>query len=162
MAYTAALSVANQGADASEAALSALRDIVQSGSDSYATLARFQEAALLTRSGKSDEAVAIYDALAANRDVDPLFRDLAVLLHALVTLDKADPQQLAARLTPLTETRNPWRYSALELTALVAQRNGDTAKAREIYTSLADDPTTPRQLRGRAAEMLGVLGAANG
>lgn len=161
MAYSAALSLLDQGAGA-EAALPALRNIVQSGSDSYATLARFQEAALLTKGGKPEEAVAVYEAMAADKSIDPLFRDLAVLLRALVTLDKGDPQQLTARLTPLTEARNPWRYSALELTALLAQRGGDVAKAREIYTSLADDPTTPRQLRGRAAEMLSILGAANG
>jgi hypothetical protein len=62
----------------------------------------------------------------------------------------------------LTAGNSPWRHSALELTALLAQRSGDAAKAREIYTSLADDPTTPRQLRGRAAEMVAVLGSANG
>lgn len=162
MAYNAALSLAEQGGGSTEAALAALRQIAQSGSDSYAVLARFQEAALLTKNSKSEEAVAVYDAVAANRDVDPLFRDLAVLMHALVMLDKGEPQQLTVRLSPLTESSNPWRYSALELTALLAHRSGDAAKARAIYTTLADDPTTPRQLRGRAAEMLSVLGAANG
>lgn len=163
MAYSAALSLIDAATGAGgEAALPALRDIVQSGSDSYGTLARFQEAALLTKSGKPEEAVAIYEAISTNSGVDPLFRDLAVLLQTLVMLDKGDPQQLTARLAPLTETRDPWRYTALELTALLAQRSGDLAKARDIYTTLADDPTAPRQLRGRAAEMLGVLGAANG
>jgi hypothetical protein len=77
-------------------------------------------------------------------------------------LDKEDPAALTGRLAPLTTGNNAWRHSALELTALLAQRGGDTAKAREIYTTLADDPTTPQQLRGRAAEMLAVLGPANG
>ena len=170
MAYNAALSFANQAgatqprADqaAVEAALPALQSLAQSGTESYATLARLQQAALLNKNGQTEEAVAIYQAMAGDTDVDPLFRDLATLLHALVMLDKGDPQQLTARLTPLTGPRSPWRYSALELTALLAQRGGDTAKARDIYTTLADDPTTPRLLRGRAAEMLAVLGAANG
>jgi hypothetical protein len=161
--YSAAVTLAGQGTDASrEAALKSLRGIVQSGSDSYAALARLKEAALLAESGKPEEAVAIYDATAGNSDVAPMFRDLAVLLHALVMLDKEDPAALTGRLAPLTTGSSAWRHSALELTALLAQRNGDDAKAREIYTALADDPTTPQQLRGRAAEMLAVLGAANG
>lgn len=162
LAYNAALLLANQGQGvASDAALPALRAIAPSSSDSYATLARLQEAALLTRAGKTEEAVAVYDALSGNRDVDPLFRDLAVLLRVLVTFDKEDPEALGSRLAPLTQS-SAWRYTALELTALLAQRSGDTAKARDIYATLADDPNTPRQLRGRAAEMLAGLGSANG
>jgi hypothetical protein len=160
MAYNAALSVADQGGAAWEGALYSLRDLAQSGSTAYGTLARFQEAALLNKNGKPDEAAAIYDSMSKDKAVDPLFRDLAALLHVMVMLDKGDPQQLAARLAPLTESRDPWRYSALELQALLAQRTGDTAKAREIYANLADDPTAPRQLRGRAAEMLAMLGSA--
>jgi hypothetical protein len=161
--YSSAVSLAAQGTDAArDAALKSLRGIGQSGADSYATLARLQEAGLLAENGKPEEAVAIYDATAADSDVDPVFRDLAVLLHALVMLDKEDPAALTGRLAPLTTGNNAWRHSALELTALLAQRSGDAAKAREIYTTLADDPTTPQQLRGRAAEMLAVLGPANG
>lgn len=164
MAYSAAITLANQGAGASpEAALPVLRGLVQSGSDSYATLARLQEAALLTRSGKPEAAVAVYDAMAGDTAIDPMFRELAVLLRVLVMFDKDDPAALTGRLAPMaTGSSSPWRHSALELTALLAQRGGDIAKARDIYTGLADDPATPRQLRGRAAEMLAVLGAANG
>lgn len=163
LAYNAALALASQeGGGATDAALPAFRDLAQSGTDAYAMLARFQEAALLAKGGKAQEAAAIYDAIANDRGIDSLFRDLAVLLHGFVMADQADPKLLMDRLAPLTIPRNPWRSSALELTALLAERSGDTAKAREIYTSLADDTTVPRQLRGRAAEMLAILGAANG
>ena len=166
MAYNAALALIDPGAPpspaAAESAMAGLRAISQSGSDAYAALARLQEAGLLNKTGKTDEAIAIYDAMAANSGVDSLFRDLARVLRVLATLDKDDPQQLTARLAPLIEARNPWRYTALELTALVAQRSGDAAKARDLYANLADDPTAPRQLRARAAEMLAVLGAAEG
>lgn len=162
MAYSAALSFADQGGAAWEGALYAMRDIAQSGSTAYATLARLQEASLLNKNGRADEAAAIYDSMSNDKAVEPMFRDLAALLHVMVMLDKGDPQQLAARLAPLTASSNPWRYSALELQALLAQRMGDAAKARDIYANLADDPTAPRQLRGRAAEMLAMLGSANG
>jgi hypothetical protein len=60
-------------------------------------------------------------------------------------------------LQPLTEADSPWRYSALERTAVLARRAGDTAKAEQILTSLADDLNAPRELRRRAAEMLAAV-----
>lgn len=163
MAYSAGLSLANQDGVSPDSAIAALGEIVQSGSDSYSVLAQLQQAALLTRSGTPERAVEIYDKLAGDKGLDPIFRDLAVVLRTMVLFDKADGAALMAALAPLTGgSASPWRHSALELTALLAQRGGDSAKAREIYTGLADDPGTPRQLRGRAAEMLAVLGPANG
>ena len=164
MAYSAALSLAGQGAsNAVDAALPVLRGIAQSGSDSYATLARLQEAALLTKGGQLESAAALYDTMSGDTAVDPIYRELAVLLRAMIMFDKDDPAVLAGRLAPLaTGSSSPWRHSAMELTALLAQRGGDVAKARDIYTTLADDSSTPRQMRGRAAEMLAVLGAVNG
>jgi hypothetical protein len=37
-------------------------------------------------------------------------------------------------------------------------RGGNTDKARELYTKIADDADAPAGLRARAAEMLAVLG----
>lgn len=165
MSYNAALAaLAGQPQGGSyDSVLQVLRAIGYSGSDSYGILARLQEAAILTRSGKPEAAAAVYDALAGESGIDQIFRELAVLLRVQVMFDKDDVAALTGRLAPLTTgSSSAWRHSALELTALLAQRGGDAAKARDIYTNLADDPTTPRQMRGRAAEMLAVLGAANG
>lgn len=164
MSYNTALALAEQSQGGSnDAVLQALRGIGYSGSDAYAVLARFQEAAILAKSGQTDAAAAVYDALAAASGIDQIFRDLAVLLRVQVMFDKDDTAALTGRLAPMTAgSSSAWRHSALELTALLAQRAGDVTKARDIYTTLADDPTTPRQMRGRAAEMLAVLGAANG
>jgi hypothetical protein len=128
------------------------------GSPGYAALARLQEAALLSKAGKPGDAAAIYQALANDSRSDKVFRDLALVLLALQQIDSAEPNDLAARLAPLTAAGNPWRYSALEMTGLLAARAGDTAKAKDAYAALSDDPGTPRQLRARAAEMLAVFG----
>ena len=64
---------------------------------------------------------------------------------------------MTKRLQPLTEPGNPWRYSALEITAVLAHRSGDKAKAQEILTGLADDLDAPQALRQRATEMLAAL-----
>ena len=68
------------------------------------------------------------------------------------------PDNLTSRLAKLTAADNPWRYSALELSALAQLRAGDTAAARETLASLVDDPRTPPDLGRRAAELLSALG----
>ena len=168
LSYMAALELAGQQLDpatgtpsasaAPDAAIAALRDLGGKGSAGYAALARLQEAALLSKSGKAADAAAIYQSLANDSRTDKVFRDLALILLALQQIDNAEPNDLAARLAPLTASGNPWRYSALELTGLLAARAGDTAKAKDAYVTLSDDPGTPRQMRARAAEMLAVFG----
>jgi len=57
---------------------------------------------------------------------------------------------------------SPWRASARELAGLLAFRRGEMAAARDIFTGLVDDATAPREVRGRAAEFLAILGARPG
>jgi hypothetical protein len=167
LAYMAAMDMATPQADPSgkpiaatspDAAVAALRGIATKGSSGYAALSQLQEAGLLAKAGKVDEAAAAYQGLADNTSADKAFRDLSLILLAMQQLDSAEPNDLAARLQPLTAKDNPWRFSALELTGLLAARAGDKARAKEIYATLSDDPGTPRQLRARAAEMLAVFG----
>ncbi len=124
----------------------------------YATLARLQAAALRARQGDTGGAVDIYDAIAGDSAIDELYRDLAVLLAVMHQLDTGEPAALTARLEPLSADDNPWRYSAMEFTALLAERAGDRLRAREIFTRLGDDPEAPAGLRARARELLSFLG----
>lgn len=151
--YAAAMELAAQSDSA--AATTALAAI--EGGDGYAALARFQEAALKVKAGDTAGAEAVYQALSADTAIDRPFRELAVVLWALLVADTADPADLTGRLAPLTESGNPWRFSALELTGIAAQRAGDTDRAVEIFSGLADDPDAPQGLRARAAEMLQAL-----
>jgi len=140
------------------AARDALTELAGDAGKGYATLARFQEAAVLEQIGDRQGAAAAYEALSNDRSVPESFRQLAVVLGALVQLDSADPETLSARLVPLTATGNPWRFTALEIRALLAVRSGEVGRAREIFTQLTEDASTPPGIRGRASEMLAILG----
>jgi hypothetical protein len=153
-AFAAALDAAAQPDDA--AALAAL-DAVAAGSDGYAALARLQKAAVELRSGNTAGAVAVYESLAADTSVEATFRDLAVVLLAVNSLDTGEPDELIARLAPLTADGNAWRHSARELTALLMLRKGDTAGARDLLTALSADVAAPAGLRQRAEELLAGL-----
>jgi hypothetical protein len=127
------------------------------GGEPYAMLARFQEAGLKAKQGDTAGALAAYDALSKDTDNAQTFRDAATILYATHALDSEDPNALIERLKPLTAPTSPWRHSALELTGLAAQRAGDTARARDIFTALAADSEAPQDLRSRAAEILAAL-----
>ncbi len=67
------------------------------------------------------------------------------------------PKRRSPGLAPLTAAGNPWRPTALELTAAAQLKLGEKKAALAIYKDLADDLTAPRSLRARAAEMAAAL-----
>jgi hypothetical protein len=140
-----------------EDALAALVGIAEDAGVGYATLARFRAAGIKAGADDRAGAAAIYDAIAKDDDVDPLYADLADLYYVMNTLETGDPDALAARIEPLMAADSPWRFTARELSALLALRKGDPEAAREHYTALADEPTAPSGARARATEMLRAL-----
>lgn len=156
LAYVNAVGLA--AADKPQDALAALKKLGANGPAGYAELARLQQAAVLASQGNDAAAADIYDAMAKDESADPAFRHLALILYGLSVADRADPAALTARLKPLADGAGPWRYSAQELIALMARRQGDTAKARDIFQRLADDPSAPPGIRARAAEFVALLG----
>lgn len=127
---------------------------------SYGVLSRFHAAALKAKGSDAVGAAGDYDALADDSDVARSLRDLAVLQWALSTMsaDSFDAATVTRRLQPLAAANNPWRHSALELLGLAAQHSGNPAKAREFFRRIVDDAAAPRNLRGRATQMLTVIG----
>lgn len=152
--YAAAVDLFEQGK--TEDAAAAFGELAADGGG-YGTLAAFNKARLAAEAGDTAAAVEIWDRLAASRSVDPAFRGVATVLSVMHQSDSGDPADLETRLAPLTAEDNGFRPVALELTAILALRQGDRARAREIYTQLADDRTAPVGLRGRASQMLAAL-----
>jgi hypothetical protein len=147
-----------QDEDKAREAADAFAALAAKSADGYAMLARLRQAALLADNGDPGAAVKVYDDVARDAS-DPVIRDLAALQSVALSLDQADPAELKARLDPLTESGSAWRYSALQLSAMLALRTGDKAHAREVLTVLKGDPGAPSGIRQRAAELLDSLGA---
>jgi hypothetical protein len=152
--YASALALAHGGKEAD--AVKVFEAIAREGGG-YATLASFQEAALLARSGDPEAAIAAYDRIAATSELDPGLRGLAVLLSVMHIMPVGDPHSTIERLAALTASGSSWRPTALELTALARLKSGDKSGALDLYRSLADDLTAPREQRARAAEMVVAL-----
>ena len=141
-----------------EAALDALTDFQADASQGYQMLAGFQAAALMADGGDGQGAATAYDKLASDKSLDTIYRDLAILLGTIQRMNSGgDAASSTTALASLAADNNPWRHSARELIAVLAEQSGDKAKARELFTALSDDATTPQGIRLRARELLAGL-----
>src|SRR5690606_4975231 len=132
-----------------DAALASLDKLSHEGGTGVALLARLRSAALLAEKGSKEQAIKVYDAVAADGGVDRTYRDLATVRSALLQADEADPQALIKRLGPLDDDANPFRHSARELIAGAELRAGNKDRAREILKRETEDPTAPAGTRQR-------------
>jgi hypothetical protein len=100
-----------------------------------------------------------YAKIAADSDISKPFQDLAMILGALIAINhsSADLAAVAANLQTLSNTGNPWRHSALEIMALIAQKSGDVKTAREFFQRLVDDAEAASGIRSRASQMLAII-----
>ena len=138
------------------AAIEQLRTLAAPGSGGYGLLAAFEEARLLAEDGKRDEAIAAWQRI-ADSSAPSTYRQLATLLSVQYRIDSGDPADLAAELTLLLAPEAPFQALALEMTALIALREGDTATARQRFREIADDPAAPPNARQRATRILATL-----
>lgn len=161
-AYIGAMSVADRigpaDAKARAEAAAAFESVVRNAPPGYATLARLRAAALLADAGNARGAASLWDQVAGDGSADPLLRDLASLMWVEHQIDTGDPALLEARLKPLTGADNPWRALALEAQGLLDLRSGKNEAAKAVFRALAQDPTTPDGVRGRANGLLVRLG----
>ena len=116
------------------------------------------------RAGRGDisGAIFVYDQIAADSRLDPLYRDLGALLAAQRLIDRASAAEVNQRLAPLLAGHSPWRPLATELSAIAELRAGNVAAARGLFAELVSDPAAPLGLRQRAAELLLSLGGDSG
>lgn len=142
------------------AAEQVLLDIAEDGPGGYAMLARFRAAALLGERGDRELAAAAYWEL-SERDIAPVYRNLAVILGAQQLLAKptaaTNLDDLMARLEPLAAPDNAFRHGARELQAVIALQSGDRERARALLGGLAEDAGAPAGIRAVAAELLAAI-----
>lgn len=163
-AATAFIGVLDQAAQRGSAANRAplaekFAEVAKTAPGGYATLARLNEASLLADAGETKEAEAIWDRLMNDTSISPVLRQVATLSWASHELETAEPSLIQARLGPLSGESSPWRPIALQYLALLSIRTGDTQAAIKTFQSVANDVTTPANMRNMANAMAQALGA---
>ena len=153
--FAAALATAQNGDPA--AAAEALAEWSKPDGGGYPGLAALERARLLADTGDTARAIAVWDQIAADSDLGSGFRAMATLLSVLHQIEDGDPDELRQRLVPLAAPGSAFRGSAWELMAVLALREGDTSRARALYTQISDDRELPGGVRARATQMLAAL-----
>ncbi len=142
-------------------AVAALAKLEADGNAGFALIARLKKAGLLAEQGQADAAAKSFLAIAGDSGVEQRFRDLATILGTVheINAGAADPATVEARLAPYRDPKSAWRHSARELTALMALKAGDVAKARENLQAITLDAQSPGGIRSRAQELLQAIGS---
>lgn len=144
--FYAALDLADGGDLA--AAEQAFADLEKTAPAGYATLARFREAGLLAKQGKTDEAVAAYDALATSESNAQL-KALALVFGANLFIDRGDVAEVEQRVQGLMTEDNPMRNAAREALGLAQYKAGDLTAARQTLMQIIADPRVSREMQSR-------------
>lgn len=156
-AFAAAAQLETNGK--TDQALAAFGKIEKDAGGGYAMLARFREATLLAKSGKLTAASASFEALANDDSIPARYRDLARLQAGIYALNAgADGNKVADEMKPLRADGNAYRFSAMEVSALALVNAGKTDEAKKMLKTLTEDAGVPRDIAGRAGELLQTLG----
>jgi hypothetical protein len=146
--------VKTAGKNDTAAAIGEFKAITHAG---YGVLARLRQAALLASEDKASEAVAIYDAVAADGSNDASLRDLARIRAALALADTATPSALETRVKDFDAPGNVWRHTAREIMASAQWRAGDYAATDTLVKAILADPEVPAGVRQRAQMLADLL-----
>ncbi|HWV00554.1 MAG TPA: tetratricopeptide repeat protein [Devosia sp.] len=130
------------------AAKKALDDIIAKGSGGYPMLAQFREAALLAQQGKTNEAVAAYDALSSSINNTHL-RELALVLAGNLLVDKGDVAAVEQRVGGIMTPASPLRNAAREEMGLVQYKAGKLDDAMKSFEAIVEDPLSTRDEQSR-------------
>ena len=158
--FIAAIDLASQGKH--DEAIAALKAIEANGSGEYPVLAGFRVASEMAVTGKTEQAIAEYDAIAARKGLSDALKALARLRAAALLVDTASLADLQKRLDDLASTGNEWRHNARELLGLDAWRVGNYDAARKYFDQINNDQAAPSDLRQRAQVMLSLITARIG
>jgi hypothetical protein len=134
-----------------------LTDFAGTAPAGYRSIARLRAAGLLAGAGKTADAEALWDQVAADAGADDLVRGLANLLWAQHALGTAPNDQVAARVQPLTAPENPYHALAEETQALLYLDEGKTDAAKALFSQISADPNAPEGVRNRAGGLLAKL-----
>jgi hypothetical protein len=135
-----------------------LDTLASDGSAAVRASALFTRAAVALEQNDRALATAKYKEVAADDGIGQPYRDLALIRATALEFDAIQPQQVIARLEPMTKPGSPWFGSAGELTAMAMIKQGKNTEAGRLFAAIAADRQVPESIRSRAVQIAGTLG----
>ena len=135
-----------------------LGKLEQSHSEVVRASAMLTDAALALDTNNRTAAIAKYRALADDKSLSQVYRDVGTIRLTALEFDTMKPEDVVARLEPLARPGNPWFGSAGEMTALAYLKQGKKSEAGRLFAQVAADNQVPNSIRTRAVQVAGTLG----
>jgi len=128
------------------------------GSDAVRASALFTRAAVALEQSDRPTAIAKYHQVADDKGLPAPYRDLGLIRATTLEFDALKPEQVIARMQPMTKPGNPWFGSAGELTGMALIKQGKKLEAGRQFAAIAADRQVPDSIRARAVQIAGTLG----
>ncbi len=141
-----------------EAADGDLAALSEEAGGATAASAKLARAAIALRDNRRQEALGLFDEIAADADAPQPYRDLATVRSVAAQFDDLQPQEVIDRLKTLATPGNPWFGSAGELVAMAYLKQNQPDLAGPLFAAVAQDETASQSLRSRTRQMAGLLG----
>ena len=135
-----------------------LATLEKADSDAVRATALLSSAALALDRNDRSAAIAKYRTVQNDKGLPDAYRDLALVRATALEFDSLKPEDVIARLQPLTKPGEPFFGSAGELTAMAYLKQGRRTEAGRQFAAIAADPQVPETLRSRAVQIAGTLG----
>lgn len=164
-AYSDALFEANHSKQPD--ALKKYDELIANGNGTYKAIAGLRKAALLLSDSKNTEALAAYKKVADDSGSPQELKDVAKLLYIAIS-SNAETSGQDAKDSAMQQYMQDslggssiFKYSAMEISAFKEMNNHNYTKAKDIFSTLANNPDAPQNVRGRAREMLDAIANMN-
>jgi hypothetical protein len=132
--------------------------LARDGTGAVRASALFTRAAVAIEQSDRATGIAKYHEIADDRKLPAPYRDLGLIRATTLEFDALKPDQVIARMQPMTKPGNPWFGSAGELTAMALIKQGKKVAAGRQFAAIAADRQVPDSIRARAVQIAGTLG----
>jgi len=123
-------------------------------------VANLLTAAELSQNGQEPDAIAAYEAIVANADVDPLYRDLAQMKKLSLQAETVDADTRRIAYEALAAPGSVFRLLAEEQLALLDVETGNAEAALDRLEQILADGEVTAGLRRRASQLIVALGGS--
>lgn len=141
-----------------KAAQADLTPLSDASGDVTRASALFGRAAVAVRQNDRKTAILLYKQVADDSGLPQAYRDMATVRGTMTEYDSLKPDEVIARLAPLSQPGNPYFGTAGELTGMALLAKGDRNGAGQMFAKIAADKQVPESIRSRAVQIAGSLG----
>ncbi len=153
--FLEALTHAREGRN--DEALAAFDQLKADGYGSYPVLAKMRAATVIAEQGNAEDAISEFLSVANDGSVADALKDVAKIRAGYLMVDVSSYDEVAAQVEVLTNTTNTMRHSAREILGLSAFKANDYARAKDWFTLVVEDTSTPQQIAARAQVILDLI-----